>query len=116
MLLMAKGPRCWANSSDLWRMGEQCGIGRSFHCIQARAEAAMLRALELENWERLMKVEVEELSRIERDTEQWDRKIFWATWYANSFPERLMNNKERIRAKGIDVSNIKAQLLNKAKT
>eukprot|EP00972_Heterocapsa_arctica_P081563 12023933-Heterocapsa_arctica.AAC.1 len=52
MLLLAKGPTSWANASDLWRMGEQCGVGRSFHCIAARAQAAMLRAYHLENWER----------------------------------------------------------------
>eukprot|EP00972_Heterocapsa_arctica_P040984 6041633-Heterocapsa_arctica.AAC.1 len=58
MLLLAKGPTAWANASDLWRMGEQCGVGRSFHCIRARGEAAMLRAYHLENWERPIASEV----------------------------------------------------------
>ena len=34
MLMLAKGPKEWACPSDLWRMGEQCGVGRSFHCVR----------------------------------------------------------------------------------
>jgi hypothetical protein len=50
MRTIAKGPTLWAIDTDLWQMGTRCGIGRSFHCIKARAEAAKLRAMHFEVW------------------------------------------------------------------
>ena len=48
MRRLAKGGAIWSNASDLWRMGADCGIGRSFHCLVAHCEAAMLRTLYFE--------------------------------------------------------------------
>ena len=45
MLKLASGPKAWANASDLWNMGKQFSIGRSFDCIQAKAQAGKLRAI-----------------------------------------------------------------------
>ncbi len=44
-------------------MGEQCGIGRSFHCVEARGETAMLRAYQFETWETPIREEVAKLDR-----------------------------------------------------
>ena len=77
MMLLAKGPAAWANAQDLWMMVTRCSLGRSFHCLQARADAAMFRALTLENWERPIRVEAEELQLAESTSEQHDRMVFW---------------------------------------
>jgi hypothetical protein len=110
MIHMAKGPTAWANASDLWRMGEQCGIGRSFHCIRARGQAAMLRTYYFENWEKPIREEVKELTQIEARTEQHDRSIHWRNWYRRSFPKGLQQNKEQLTAKGISMQVIKSKL------
>ena len=51
MLMLASGPKVWAIKTDLWRMGNQCSLGRSFHCIGARGQAAKLRAIHFGKWE-----------------------------------------------------------------
>ena len=110
MLLLAKGPKAWANSSDLWRMGEQCGMGRSFHCVKARGEAAMLRAYHYENWEEPVWKEVERLRGWQSGSEQHDRQICWSGWYQRSFPVGLQRNRDDMAKKGITVEGIRRKL------
>ena len=108
--LLASGPTEWANASDLWRMGEQCGVGRSFHCVKARGEAAMLRAYHFEAWENPVDDEARKLQSW-RGASEWDeRVIFWAGWYDRSFPQTLVRNKEAMARRGITLHGIKQKL------
>jgi hypothetical protein len=110
MLHLAKGPTAWANASDLWRMGKDCSIGRSFHCIRARGQAAMLRTYHFENWERPIREEVRDLIRCEAVTNQHDRYIHWREWYGRSFPRGLQHNKEQMAARNISMKGIREKL------
>ena len=110
MLHLAKGPTAWANASDLWRMGEECSIGRSFHCIRARGQAAMLRTYYFENWERPIRDEARDLVQCEAGTDHHDRVIHWREWYRRSFPRGLLQNKEQMAAKNISIQGIRKQL------
>ena len=101
MLALAQGPKAWANKSDLWRMGEQCGVGRSFRCIKARSEAAMLRAYHLECWERPVSAEARRLRNWETASDQHDRMVFWQHWYKRSSPRVLLHNKETMKKRSI---------------
>ena len=114
MLQLAKGPAAWANAQDLWMMGTRCSLGRSFHCLQARADAAMLRALTLENWERPIRVEAEELQLAESTSEQHDRMVFWKQWYDGAFPKVLLANRRKLEQRGIKVHDIKMTICMKA--
>ena len=116
MLKLASGPYEWANATDLWHMGEVFGIGRSFSCIQARAEAAKLRALHFENWERPMAEEEQNLGRWERETAYPDRRVRWVGWYVNAFPRILMRNEAKLRARGITMGTIKTVLVGEGGT
>ena len=75
---LAKGGAAWANASDLWRMGADCGIGRSVHCLAAHCEAAMLRTLYFERWEKPIGDEEASLCGWEKWSEQHDRQVFSA--------------------------------------
>jgi hypothetical protein len=110
MLLLAKGPTAWANASDLWRMGKDCSIGRSFHCIRARGQAAMLRTYYFEKWEKPIREEVGDLIHCESVTNQHDRIVHWREWYGRSFPRGLLQNKEQMAAKGISLQEIRKRL------
>ncbi len=107
---VAKGPTAWANASDMWRMGKDCSIGRSFHCIRARGQAAMLRTYHFENWEKPVREEVAELERCEARTIQHDRMVHWRDWYGRSFPRGLLQNKVRMASKGISLQVIRDKL------
>jgi len=106
-LHMAKGPTAWANSNDLWRMGQQCGVGRSFHCIAARASAAMFRACVFECWEKPLQEELLELNEAARSTEQHDRLVFWDSWYCRAFPRVLLNKRRQIEDDVISMRDIR---------
>jgi hypothetical protein len=107
MLHLAKGPTAWASASDLWRMGEDCSIGRSFQCMQARGQAAMLRTYHFEKWERPIKDEVTDLIHCESRTSQHDRLVHWREWYGRSFPRALLHNKTQMAEKKITVEGIR---------
>ena len=110
MLVLASGPTAWANSSDLWRMGAQCGVGRSFHCIKARGEASMLRAYYFENWERPIREEVARLATWERTSCQIDRQFFWRGWFERSYPRTLHRNQLVLAERGIRLQDIRTKL------
>ena len=110
MLTLASGPKAWANASDLWRMGEQCGIGRSFHCVKARGEAAMLRAYHYEDWENPIREEVAKLEGWMATSEHLVRQVHWKRWYQRSFPGNLLSNREDMAKKGITLQGIKKKL------
>ena len=110
MMKMAKGPAAWANASDLWRMGEQCGVGKSFHCIQARGQAAMLRTMHFENWERPIKDEVDALQQWRAETERHDRDLWWDSWYRRAFPLVLWENKVALACRGISLKDLRSKL------
>ena len=110
MLHLAKGPTAWANASDLWRMGKDCSIGRSFHCIRARGQAAMLRTYYYENWERPIREEVRDLVQCEAVSNQHDRIVHWREWFGRSFPRGLLQNKDQMETKNISMKGIREKL------
>ena len=110
MLSLASGPNTWAIASDLWRMGEACGIGRSFHCLKARSEAAMLRAYYFEAWERPIREEETNLKAWMAHTEHLVRKAHWKSWYDRAFITNLVENREALNNKGINFNDIKNKL------
>jgi hypothetical protein len=106
MRIIAKGPTLWAIDTDLWQMGARFSIGRSFHCVKARAEAAKLRAMHFENWEVPIPVEVGKLIRWRADSNQNDRKVMWETWYGKSYPRILNENMDMLRRRGTTLESV----------
>jgi hypothetical protein len=107
MLALASGPKNWACASDLWRMGKQCGIGRSFHCVKARGQAAHFRAYYYENWEKPIREEAASLDTWRADSELLVRQVCWKEWYQRSFPVGLLQRREDLERKGITAHGIK---------
>lgn len=110
MLKLASGPFSWAKATDLWNMNEKFGIGRSFDCIQAKAQAAKLRTLIYENWEKPIVQEARELRRAVGNTIFHDRLIGWHDWYKEAYSTTLLKNQEALGKKGITKEYIEAEL------
>ena len=108
--MIASGPKAWAIETDLWRMGNQCSVGRSFHCIRARGQAAKLRAVRFENWERPIAEEARLLEDWRQTASQEDRGFHWNKWYNSSFAKVLWENKCSMATKGIALETIKRKL------
>jgi exonuclease III len=106
MRIVAKGPTLWAIDTDLWQMGSSCSIGRSFHCVKSRAEAAKLRAMHFENWESPIPLEVGRLIRWRAGSNQNDRKVMWETWYGKSYPRVLNENMDLLRRRGTTLESV----------
>ena len=110
MRTIAKGPTLWAVESDLWQMRPRCGIGRSFHCISARSEAAKLRAFYFETWERSIAEEVTKLRKWSRESYQDDRQVWWRPWYDKAYPLILTQNKSKVERRQITNNSVKAAI------
>ena len=109
MLMIASGPKTWAIETDLWRMGNQCSVGRSFHCVRARGQAAKLRAVHFENWERPIAEEARLLEDWRQTASQEDRGFHWNKCYNSSFAKVLWENKCSMATKGIALEKIKTE-------
>ena len=110
MLEMASGPYEWTNAVDLWHMGGKFGISRSFDCIQAKAQAAKLRAITFEAWEKPIRSVQIELRSYMRGSDFDNRMIRWRVWFKNAFANILCKNEDNMKAKGIDQHSIKNEL------
>ena len=106
MLRLASGPMHWACACDLWNMGPRFGIGKSFDCLLAKAQAAQLRALHFENWEKPIEEEERDLKRWVSNARYDDRLIWWNSWFKEAYPITLMNNKRSLEKLGITKEEI----------